>query len=83
MIWPIQPVRSGENGRLRVRVVPVNLTPPSLLRAGDAAPESPQIYDLIKESVGPRHAHHLSDGLVWLIKEVFLAPSKYQYISLG
>lgn len=43
----------GQNGRLRVRERPVNLTPPCLLREEGAASESPQIYDLIKDSVGP------------------------------
>lgn len=48
----------------RERAPPVNRMPPSLLRGGGAASESPQIYGLIKESVGPRHAHDLSGGLV-------------------
>lgn len=60
-----------------MRELPVNPTPPCLLREGGAASESPKIYDLIKESVGLRHARHLSGSLVWLIKEIFLAPSKY------
>lgn len=47
-----------------MRELPVNLTPPCLLREGGAASESPKIYDLIKESVGLRHARHLSGGLV-------------------
>lgn len=63
-----------------MRELPVNLTPPFLLREGSAAFESPKIYDLIKKSVGLWHARHLSGGLLRVIKEIFLAPSKYQYI---
>lgn len=42
----------------------MNQTPAYLLREGGAASDSSQIYDLIKESVGPWHAHHLSGGLI-------------------
>lgn len=41
---------------------------------------SPRIYYLIMESAGLRNSYHLSNGLVWLIKEVFLAHRRYQYI---
>lgn len=41
---------------------------------------SPRIYYLIMESAGLRNSYHLSSGLVWLIKEVFLARRRYQYI---
>lgn len=41
---------------------------------------SPGIYCLIIESAGLRNSYHLRNGLVWLIKEVFLAHRRYQYI---
>lgn len=54
----------GREWQVKDERTPSEPDPSYLLRERDAASESPQIYDLIKESVGSRHANHLSGGLV-------------------